>query len=276
MSLENVYDAMCAYVTGTAAEECQPVHMFGNMSAKDARRLAVYRNNYRGGLADNLRKLFPVTSKVINTRFGHPAWERFVDEVAKRGPLPNLRLGGAVLVDVLAGPVTAELGLPPWISELANVEVTQRRIFLAPDEVLPEGLTVNPVLALLECRYDVMRVRSASDPTTVDPELSPNVIGIWRTSEGERRTRVLGPVELAILRYVQKEHAIRPQEIADSCAEPTTAEDVRRQIPRLVRIELLSGVKPGGPRTRTFDGRLCTTTSSDESKNEPNEKGTTP
>jgi hypothetical protein len=265
MNLDDVCEAMCTLVTGDA-EECLPVHLFGNMSVKDARRLAVYRNNYRGGLADNLKKLFSVTSQVIQTRFGKKAWARFVDEVAKRGPLPNLRLGGAVLVDVLAGPAGVELGLPPWIAELANVEVTQRRVFLAPDVPAPTEVSVNPVMELIECQYDVMSVRSAEDPTTVVPDAIPTSIAIWRMADGERRTRILGPVEVEILRYVAKEGAVRPIEIAAACPPLTTVEDVRRNVTRLVKIELLTGIASEGPKTRAFDGRLCITTT----------KGTTP
>jgi hypothetical protein len=243
MTLATVYDAMFGFITGGADHEQAATQLYGDSFSRDARGLNVYRRNYLGNIADHAEKLFPTTHKVVLAKLGKRGWGRLVQALCAAGPLTDLRLGGEILVEILAGPLGGELGLPPWVVELADLEVWRRRIFVAPDASPSPGVAVNPVMVLREYAYDVRTVTLAEDPAAEDAVLGANVVAVWRTVDGERRTRCLGPIEIAVVRDIEVARALRAEAIAEQLPGRATVQSVKLVAERLAGLGLLTGIE---------------------------------
>ncbi len=205
MSLDQIFEAMHDFVVGRASLDATAGHL--GIDAAAAQRLRIYRRGYSAAIAGSAAVLFPITQQLVIARAGEDAWNRLVDAVGTDHPTSGHRFLAAPLVTLLGGPIARDLALPAWLGELADLEVSERRVFGAPDVALPDQLCVVAPLALRPYRFDVFSVRTASDPTTVVPAERTNLVAVWRTPDHLRFTKPLGSLAVRILRAIHKDGA---------------------------------------------------------------------
>ncbi len=181
-----------------------------DLRSRDAMRLAIYRRSYLHNVGENMASLFPITKSIVVQVAGEAAWRELVLEVAKDHPPPQIRFGTSALVTVLEGRA-AWLGLPPWLHELADLELAERVVFMSPDEAGSAidgdgagGATLADALTLRVYAYDVLDVRCSTEPTRASPRSRRVAVAIWRTREGRRRTKRVSEREVAVLRALYR------------------------------------------------------------------------
>ena len=131
------------------------------------RRLGVYRNTVLSGFAEALRLSYPVTDRLVGTRFFDQTAVAFARQAPPRQPV--LALYGEALPDFLAG--LPALGHLPYVADLARLEWAVDQAGLAcpgfdgatpsamlPTERGPASMVLAPSLRLLKTEFAVSAI----------------------------------------------------------------------------------------------------------------------
>jgi hypothetical protein len=209
MNLASIHEVMHSLMLGTTTPEAAASHLYGKgrpvaEAARDVARLRIHRRGYLHKIDAVATDLFPVTKKVVVARFGEGTWKALLRVMGSVQTMSEVRFPGASLVSTLAGASAGALGLPAWVSELAELELVERRISIAPDVAPAQELALASVHALRDFRYDVLAVKLSEDPTAIVPAARPNVVAIWRSERGTRHTHRLSAGELRVVRAVYR------------------------------------------------------------------------
>ena len=245
MTLAVVHTAMEAFVTGrlplreaAAAMSLDPV---------SARRLAIYRNSYLRYVAGGVDSVFPATRAVVVHRCGESTWLDLVATFSDRAELEDNFVAVAAFVAFLDAPPRPEVllaALPAWLSELADLELSQSLVYFAADEAERMDLHVAGPRRLRGYGFDVLSVKRASDPAAASPEERPAITAIWRDRADRVRTESLGPTALRILQAVQLGGERGLAELAASSG--LSPEKVQTATAHLLKLGILRGAPTFG------------------------------
>lgn len=211
MNLASIQHTMFDYVLGRKSHAETARELGLEEASPAAERLSVWRRAYVHTLRESAAALFPTTHKVVVGRLGESAWSQLVARVGRERPPVETRFAASGLVDILRATCEA-LTLPTWVADLADLELTERRIGAAPAPVVPpaqerRALRLVAPFGLRRYRSDVSVVRRAEEPAGVEPEANATVIAIWRSTDGVRRTLRLSATGLRVLQAVDSSDA---------------------------------------------------------------------
>lgn len=193
MNLADVQETMHDFVIGRVPHHQACRQLGFSADSTEGQRLKIWRRAYAFMFDDNAKTLFPVTRKVFVSVAGEPAWSSLVERLGTESPPDDVCFASAGLVERLAD---EKLGVPAWVPELADFELAERRVFLAPDVSRPAefdacAIRIAAPLLLRRYSFDVFAVRNAPDPTQVAPKQAAIAVAIWRHPDGTRRSMCL-------------------------------------------------------------------------------------
>jgi hypothetical protein len=176
--LRHFFASMEAFLTGPAGVE--GLHAAHPGWEAPRSRLALYGDFARGNTRDIVRKLYPLTSKLLGEAVFVPLVEAYRATRPARSYDIN-RLGEGFPAFVADEAVVR--GLPAWVPELARFEWVDFAVFASEEEVPTrvERLTVNPTLQVLPMTFRVcVCVRAKAE---APPEPGEELALLWRHPE---------------------------------------------------------------------------------------------
>ncbi|NWK78617.1 DNA-binding domain-containing protein [Aquitalea sp. LB_tupeE] len=137
----------------------------------DAAGLAVYRNNYRLGLMDTLKMIYPVCGQIVGEEF----FTGLAREYSKRNASlsGNLHEYGGLFGDFLQGFPPAQT--LPYLADVARLEWAVHRSYYAIDQ---QALTAVALTGVAAEHYGALQFR-LPDSCTVLSSPWP-IVGIWQ------------------------------------------------------------------------------------------------
>lgn len=133
MKLDDFFATITPFLQGRAAHAQVAAALYPeDPSGPDAQRLAIYGRFCQGHRLAALDKVFALTQRVVKARQGEAGWLRLCAGYYDAHPMRSWELNenGQHLPAYLQA---AELGLPPWLWELADLEWWEWQTLIAPD-----------------------------------------------------------------------------------------------------------------------------------------------
>jgi hypothetical protein len=193
--------------------------LFGDGTAgPDARRLAIYERFCRGHRFAALEAVYAHCREAVVRTRGGEAWERVVDGYFAAHPMHHVELNqngdalGAFLDDS-----AADIGLPEWLSALADFEWWEWRTRVAPDA--PEDaeprrgpLRIASTVELRPYRWDFVGWLDGAPPSerAPAPDERARIVLFWRDLELDPRRENADPLELGALQAASQGRPLAP------------------------------------------------------------------
>ena len=220
MKLDAFFGAIAPYLEGRRGHAETVAALYGEAAATthalDAERLAIYERFCRLHRFEAVG-LFAETRAAIVAAAGEPAWQRLVEDFFLAHPMHHFELNenAAALPAWLAGPAGAGrlaplAPLPPWITELADLEWAAFCADLGPepdpdDTAEPgggRGLRIAPSVDVRPYQHDLVAWLDAEGPRPAAPAPRPSLVIFWRDRDLDGRREPADPAELVVLKMV--------------------------------------------------------------------------
>ncbi|MBP2233949.1 hypothetical protein J2Z31_000439 [Sinorhizobium kostiense] len=236
-----------------AAEPADVLPLLARGRFDPARRLNIYRNNTRSSLTATLKAVFPVTVRLIDDRYFNYVAHCFIRTNPPKEP--RLSRYGADFPAFLTGfegtaamPFVSETARLEWLIADALDAPLQRpcRLIELYDGLSSGsiGLTLQPSLRLLLCRWPALSIWAAHQPGA-DPDRlgelrrEPERIALWRHGETIRFMR-LDAANFAFWRALVRGSGLETA-VYRACRH-APAFDIARALTGLFLGELVTGI----------------------------------
>lgn len=217
MSLAGFFQQIGPFLEGRQGHQETAAALYGSPPApgfeRDARRLRIYGRFCRVHRFEVIESVWTETRAQLERLLGAAAWESLVEEHFRAHPMHHVELtaNGDGWVDLLSARAAQGL-LPGWVAELADLEWTEFRTGVAPDDAADEPTAPGSPLRLastVDLRpYQHQLVEwldhQTGGPRPSAPEPGAAFVLFWRDLDLDARREDASPLELLVLRAVMQ------------------------------------------------------------------------
>ena len=249
MRLREFFTEMAPLLVGrtTPAEAVRSLYAETDRAGRDASRLWIYARSYRMNSMTMLENRYPLCRKVVLKRAGVKVWPQLVMRYYAEHPQRHFRYARCSdAFPDFARKIAAEMELPPWLPDLADLELWSalaREAPNHPDDREPDAgpLRLASTLELRDHAYDLVEwLRQDAELRPRAPAPRRTIVAVWRDRDLNVRQEVVGRLELLVLQAAHRGMTTEPSAAREIGA---TAEDLAWTLDQLHHAGVILGAR---------------------------------